>query len=47
VENAPWAFVSERELAAELREAGLVERRRVHRLPLLSDCVYFVLERRG
>ena len=47
VKNAPWAFVTEAELAAELREAGLVERRRVYRLPLLSDCVYLVLERRA
>jgi SAM-dependent methyltransferase len=37
---------SEAELAEELREAGLVERRRAYRIPLFSDCVYLVLTRR-
>jgi SAM-dependent methyltransferase len=37
---------SEAELAAELREAGLVEQRRAYRMPLFSDCVYLVLARR-
>jgi ubiquinone/menaquinone biosynthesis C-methylase UbiE len=45
VAHAPWAFVTNAELAAELAEAGLVERRRIYRLPVLSDCVYLVLER--
>jgi len=43
--NYPWAVVSEAELAAQLDEAGLVERRRVYRLPGLSDAVWLVLER--
>lgn len=42
----PWAVVRRAELEAELREAGLVVRRRFQRLPILSDCVYLVLERR-
>lgn len=32
------------DLAAALRAAGVVERRRVARLPRLSDCVYLVLD---
>ena len=42
-----WSIVSERQLAAELREANLSVRRRAHLLPVLSDAVYLVLERRA